>query len=422
MTLALEDRDPARVLAWAERWRAGSLRVPPVRPPHDARLVADLAPLREVVSKLHETAAGGGDTAVLLRRQAEIEQRIRRRRRLLHGADADAETAPPTPSSLAALLGDRVLVEFVSARGRLHAVTLADGRLRLHDLASAEDAGRELQSLRFSLRRLAHGRGSVASLDAAAAAGAHAASQLDELLFGPLRATIDERPLVLVPTGALHALPWAVLPHLVGRSVSASPSAALWLRAVEASRRRQDRIVLAAGPDLPAAPDEIADVALRYPSALVFVGDRARVEYVHRAMDGASLAHIAAHGTFRADNALFSSLRLSDGPLTVYDLETLHRAPRVLVLSACDSGLSDVRPGDELMGLASAVLSLGTSTLVGSVIPVPDEATRELMRAFYDALKAGLAPAEALATAQAHVFAGPRASLAAAAGFVCLGA
>ena len=51
------------------------------------------------------------------------------------------------------------------------------------------------------------------------------------------------------------------------------------------------------------------------------------------ALDGAWLAHIAAHGSFRADSPLFSSLRMHDGPLTVYDFEQLRRAPYRLVLS-----------------------------------------------------------------------------------------
>jgi len=42
--------------------------------------------------------------------------------------------------------------------------------------------------------------------------------------------------------------------------------------------------------------------------------------------------------------------------VTVYDLEALGHAPSTLILSACESGLSGVRPGDELMGLASVLL------------------------------------------------------------------
>jgi CHAT domain-containing protein len=134
------------------------------------------------------------------------------------------------------------------------------------------------------------------------------------------------------------------------------------------------------------------------------------------------LAHIAAHGRFRADNPLFSALDLVDGPLTVHDLETLRRPPETVVLSACDSGLSSVHPGDELLGLAAGLLGLGTRTLVASLLQVPDQATRTLMLDFHRRLRSGLPPAEALAGAQAVGLAsGDDAAVAAAASFVCLG-
>ncbi len=425
LRLALEDADPARVLAWAERWRAGSLRLRPVRPPEDTGLAADLVALRNVVSDVEVVAAAGGDTSALLRRQAEVEDRIRRRSRTLRGTGDDEVESPPTADALFELLGDRALVEFVNVAGRLHAVTLAEGRLRLHVMGSADDASAALDALRFSLRRLAHRRGSAASLDAAAASVGHSAGQLDELVLGPLRESIDERPLVLVPTGALHAVPWALLPSTVGRPISVSPSAALWERstvALAGRRNRLSRVVLVTGPALPAAPHEIEDVAVHYPDATVLLGEDAEVERVREALDGVSLAHVAAHGTFRADNPLFSSLRLWDGPLTVYDLERLREAPQTLVLSACESCLSRVHPGDELMGLTSALLSLGAATLVGSVIPVPDEATRLLMREFHGALATGVGPSAALAQAQTSVVNEDHETLAAAAGFVSLGA
>jgi len=137
--------------------------------------------------------------------------------------------------------------------------------------------------------------------------------------------------------------------------------------------------------------------------------------------DGASLGHVAAHGRFRSDNPFFSSLQLADGPLTVYDLEALRRAPARMILSACDSGLSVVRPGDELMGLAAAVFALGTRTLIASVVPISDAATRPLMVGLHAGLRAGLAPTAALAQAQAHA-ADDDESLAASMSFVCFGA
>jgi CHAT domain-containing protein len=280
----------------------------------------------------------------------------------------------------------------------------------------------ELAGLRFGLRRLAFAHGSAASLEAAGAVVAYAAGRLDELLVGPLLARLgDGRPLVLVPTGVLHALPWSALPSLRGRPVSVAPSAALWRRAAEGSGRRAPvrgggRVVVVQGPGLPGAAGEVAALAGRYPRATCLAGPAANVAAVAAALDGADLAHVAAHGSFRVDNPLFSSLRLADGPLTVYDLEGLELAPRRLVLSACDAGLSGVRPGDELMGLAGALFALGMSTLVASVIPVPDAATTRLMLALHQGLQAGAGPAEALAHARSGQ------DPAVAASFVCFGA
>ncbi|GAA2644914.1 hypothetical protein GCM10010399_93530 [Dactylosporangium fulvum] len=146
------------------------------------------------------------------------------------------------------------------------------------------------------------------------------------------------------------------------------------------------------------------------------------MEAVLGALDGADLAHVAAHGLFRSDNPLFSALRLVDGPLTVYDLERLARPPRRVVLSACESGLSAVHPGDELLGLTAALLGLGATSLVASVVPVPDAATRPFMLRLYRHLRSGAGPAAALARARRDLAGADPAARVAAAGFACFGA
>jgi CHAT domain-containing protein len=87
----------------------------------------------------------------------------------------------------------------------------------------------------------------------------------------------------------------------------------------------------------------------------VLANSGATAETVLDALDGAWIAHIAAHGIFRADSPLFSSLHMYDGPLTVYDFERLQRAPHRLVLSSCDSGVGAPAGADELLGLAEPV-------------------------------------------------------------------
>ena len=141
------------------------------------------------------------------------------------------------------------------------------------------------------------------------------------------------------------------------------------------------------------------------------------------AMEGADLVHIAAHGDFRSDNPQFSAIRLTDGPLTAYDLERLRRAPRRVILSACESGRTAVLAGDEILGLAATLLGLGVQAIVATVVHVPDAETVPLMLAPHAELRAGRSLAEAVALAQQRAYStddGP--SVAAAAAFVCIGA
>jgi CHAT domain-containing protein len=171
-----------------------------------------------------------------------------------------------------------------------------------------------------------------------------------------------------------------------------------------------------------------------YPEARVLQGSDSTARAVVQALEGCRLAHVAAHGFFRADNPQFSSLELVDGPLTVYDLEHIARPPRWIVLSACDVGRSSVHPGDELMGVSAALLSLGSSAIVSSAACVPDDGVIPVMLTLHDGLARGHGLARALASAQARALPStldfrdlalgdPAAREALAAGaFVCLGA
>ncbi|WP_158847759.1 CHAT domain-containing protein [Saccharothrix deserti] len=418
LRLAVESGRAESVLRWVERRRACALRLPPARPPDDVELAADLARLRQVVVDL--ATATSRDPLPLLRRQAELEEAVRDRARHAAGVLMPGADALPSAASLGAALGRAALVEYLDVAGRLYAVVVVDGRVRLHELTAVSDVERRLGELRFGLRRLAYELGSAASFTALVDRAAH---RLDAELLEPLRPFIGDRPLVIVPTGPLHEMPWPILPSCLGRPVSVAPSAALWHRAATAEPTCDGRRVVVSGPDLPHAAAEVAALARRYPEARRFTGRTARVDDVITALDGAELGHIAAHGRFRADNPLFSELRLADGPLTAYDLERLARPPRRIVLSACDSGRSAVHPGDEVLGLASVLLALGTTTLIATAVPVPDRASRPLMLRFHRLLDDGLSPSRALAEAQRALSGqGPPANRVATIGFVCYGA
>src|SRR5262249_54397473 len=73
---------------------------------------------------------------------------------------------------------------------------------------------------------------------------------------------------------------------------------------------------------------------------------------------------------------------------------------RLVTLSACDTGLGEVKTGEGVFGLRRAFVLAGAETLVMSPWPVSDYVTRETMTAFYTALKKGLGHGEALRQAQ----------------------
>ena len=72
----------------------------------------------------------------------------------------------------------------------------------------------------------------------------------------------------------------------------------------------------------------------------------------------------------------------------------------MVVLSACNTGVGGIRDTEGVFGLRRAFVLAGAQTLVASLWPVPDGATRALMTAFYQALARGRSKAEALRDAK----------------------
>lgn len=422
LRVAFEGRRPRQVLEWAERGRATELllRRPP-RPPEEPVVAQALAELRGTVLEINELRGSGQDGAAaarLVHRQTALERQVRdyfRRRRTM----ASGQLPAPIPADeLAEQLGTAALLELVAFDGTLLAITLVAGRARLCPLGPMSHIDDLVNRIGFALHRLLRGDSDTASRAATRGLLFHAAGRIDELLLRPLPELAD-RPLVIVPTGSLQCLPWAILPSCTARPVTVSPSATLWHAARVRPTADPGHVIVAAGPTLPGAEEEARAIAGVH-GIRPMLPPSATVEAVLGAIDGAALVHLAAHGRLAAHNPLFSDLLLSDGPLLAYDVERLHRAPHTVVLAACESGRSVVYAGDELLGLSTMFLAQGTRQLVAPILPVLDAETTPVMVAFHRLVAAGQPAADALATAQQQV-SGDEAVEAAAASFVCLG-
>ena len=412
---ALRRGDVRRLLYWSERSRATVLssRGAPVR--HDRELVAELSALRSVTRLLNANEEAGPRRSVLERDQRRLEQAVQARTRRLPGSGRPGMGA----FDLGALwdeLGETTLLELVEVDGVLHAIIAADRRVRLHTVGSIPD--REVQMSRLTLRRIAH-RPPRPDDERVLA---HRAAQLESALIGPAAAGLGDGPVVVVPPGRLRAVPWTLLPSLRDRVVTVAPSASAWVRARRQKAPARRRVALVVGPGLATGGAEVAQLRPRYPDVVMLGQGSATAEPVLGAMDGAWLAHIAAHGTFRADNPLFSSIQLDDGPLTVHDFERLHRAPHWMILSSCDSGAAAPVGADELLGLASSLAPLGAVGIVASVVPVNDPAAVPLMLDLHDALGKGATLPAALLAARQKASRGDSLQQATAHSFIALGA
>jgi tetratricopeptide (TPR) repeat protein len=418
LSLAIETGSPRVVLAWAERARARALRLRPVKPPHDKELAQALSELRRLTAQGAQASLAGAARPHSAAARRAAEERVVAASRVARSPLHRPEGAPPPVAELVGALGNAVLVEFVLRGDELLAVTVGSDGCRLRRVASMPAVRAALDSAVGALRALGLSFGTPRGRAAIRAAAVVAGARLDTLLLSPLG--IGDRPVVIVPTRGLHSVPWGLIPSLLAVPVRVAPSAAAWLRAVRSPSSRGGRTMLAAGPDLPAARAEVSAIGRRV-GAVPLVGARATVHAVLSAIDGADLAHIACHGRLRDDNPLLSALELADGPLTVYDLERLTQAPGTVVLPACQSGVTAVRAGDEILGLVGALLALGTRTVLATVVPVSDVDTAPLMISLHDALRSGLPPAEAMVAARSAVDPGDDGAVAAGASFVCFG-
>ena len=280
------------------------------------------------------------------------------------------------------------MISYGEHDGDAFAIKLANGRAQLHHLGPSAAIQRATRSTRADLRRVATGL--------AAASVSTGLAELNALLVGPIGAIAEA--VTVIPTPDLFGVPWGGLPGFGDRSIAVAPNARM---GTAASSRRGNRIVLVSGPGLVEGKREIDAINQTVADAVVLVADAANRDNVVNAVEGAAVAHIAAHGHIRTDNPLFSSLDLSDGPFSVYELESLREQPGVVVLSACHVGLPSAQPGRELLGLVGALLGMGTRTVIASTLPLPDTpATTRYMADLHGAMAEGQAPAAAALSAQ----------------------
>ena len=277
--------------------------------------------------------------------------------------------------------------------------------------------------------------------------------RLDAALLQPTRAALGTATQIyLSPDGALNLVPFGALVdendrYLVetltfnyvssGRDLLRAPAAATTARGVPvvvadpafdtggtASGASPTRSVLGNHFEpLPGTAAEAQAIKSLLANARVFTGDQA-TETALKEVAAPRVLHVATHGFFLEDQDLSGAAAAGsapaaedpmlrsglvfagansgrsgsdDGVLTALEAAALDLAgTELVVLSACETGVGDVRTGEGVFGLRRAFMVAGAETLVMSLWQVDDDATRRLMEEFYGRLAKGEGRAEAL--------------------------
>jgi CHAT domain-containing protein len=431
--LCLEDesRDRAgEALSYIERARSralvdvlgGSLRLlVQARDPFEAELMARLEELREElnwfysrINRSPESDSNRSAAEMALLHEAvreresetlEIGRQLQQRNQsiLTHVQTLNLEELQRK------LATETALIEYTSLDGELLAFVVTDHGVEVvRNLGSEEEVNALLGQLRFQIDALCFGAKALRKhLGPLTERIQHHLRGFYELLLQPLEELIGNRRLIIAPHRNLYYIPFHALHdgtnYLVERrEVSYVPSAVVLLHCLAQPQRPLQHALLlgVADEQTPHVRDEIRALAPLFPEAHALLDEQATVSALKEFAPGADILHLACHGQFRPDNPLFSSLRLGDGWLTVRDTYNLDLRCELAALSACETGVNEIAPGDELIGLARGFFSAGVPSLLLSLWTVDDEATAELMASFYKLLLAGRSPAAALRAAQ----------------------
>jgi CHAT domain-containing protein len=332
-------------------------------------------------------------------------------RMLQEATEADAEQAGlQTPTHLpvdtirAAIPSDTLLVEYFRVRDRILVCLLGKETLEILPVTLETRVAGFLRLLQFQLSKFRLDRQYLERFQDSLvrATQAHLKELYDELV-APFAERLKARHLVFVPHGLLHYVPFHALfdgqRHLIDRyTVSYSPSASIYAlcQTRSANASGQSLVLGIPDPQAPAISEEVQALTSVLPQPEVFLGKEASEDILRSKGPTSQFIHIATHGHFRQDNPMFSSIRLGNSFLSLYDLYQLKLPVELMTLSGCSTGLNVVAAGDELIGLARGLLHAGAQSLVLSLWDVHDKSTAEYMRAFYGFLQQGKSKAEAL--------------------------
>lgn len=217
-----------------------------------------------------------------------------------------------------------------------------------------------------------------------------------------------KRNLIVIPSGDLAHVPWALL---FGLPVTVVPSLSIWNRLHSHSYTPKPVptkvSVVSNAPyneqgflrDIPYSRMEAFYVAKLH-HQLPFISDHHDRAEFDKEAESTQVLHLCAHSSFDHEDPMRSSIQLFKEPLTIEEWHSLAIKAELVVFSSCLSGVSRAFDSGSTFGFAHTLLATGTQAFIGSLWPVEDDATLLLMMMFYEDLHKEMSPSQALHNAQ----------------------
>jgi len=311
----------------------------------------------------------------------------------------------------AAVPEDAALIEYYSTGEQLIAAVVTRENIEIIPVSLVSRALHYLHLLRFQISKFRMGTAYAQKFERPMLQATQSHLQaLHAELVAPLEGRLNAKHLIFVPHGALHFLPFHVLRNgdrylCDSYTVSYAPSATVFALCQEKTGKELRNSLVLGIPDerAPEILAEVKSVASLLPFPELFLGGDATTEVLRQRGLTSNLLHIATHGSYRQDNPMFSSIRMGDGYLNLYDLYQMRLPSKLVTLSGCATGMNFVSAGDELLGLQRGLFCAGASSLLLSLWDVHDQSTAKLMEAFYKNYIAGQELAAALQAAMKQI-------------------
>lgn len=424
--ICINNARPEEAFTYVEQSKSRSLTdslMQPLQQPTEAdsgqsELVRSIRTLREELNwyynLIEREQLGPQERSAARIQKLEQEARVRENDLLRALKDATAFEASqagfisPAEVSLeeirSAIPAGTVLLEYFSIQDRYVACALTADALEIRPVTVQSRIKKLLRLLQFQLSKFRLDPQYVKTFQESMIASTlvHLKGLYEELI-APISDLLGDRHVVVLPHGLLHYIPFHALhdgeTYLIDRcSVSYAPSASVYTlcRSKEINQAGTSLIFGLDDAQAPAILDEVRSLSSVLPDAKLFLGSAATEDVLRREGKLSRLVHIATHGYFRQDNPMFSSIRLGNSYLSLYDLYHLKLPVELVTLSGCATGMNVVSPGDELMGLVRGLFQAGAQSLVLSLWDVHDESTKEFMIAFYRHWQNGPSKAAAL--------------------------